>query len=153
MTMATKHHTSKSRPARNPESTQPQSASTPPKPASGAPNLQSLEDIIEDERARLMKAHSILSCVVAAMEDDAACSVDAPYWPSVIESALDLLDESIRRLEDLDYSPKSAARKSYEVREPAPDYWSGGDWESAASQAAAESADIVAARQPLLKTH
>ena len=151
--MATKHHTSKSRPPRNSEGAQPQSASSPLTPASAAPNLQNLEDIIEDERARLMKAHAILSCVVVAMEDDAACSADGPYWPSVIESARDLLDESIRRLEDLDYSPKSAPRKNYEVREPAPGYWSSGDWESAASQAAAESADIVAALQPLPKTH
>ena len=151
--MATKHHTSKGRPARNPEVAQTKSASSPPKPASGAPNLQSLEDIVEDERARLMKAHSILSCVVTAMEDDAVCSADGPYWPSVIESARDLVNESIRRLEDLDYSPKSAPRKNYEVREPAPDYGSGADWESAASQAAAANADIAAALQPLPKTH
>lgn len=119
--MAKKDHTSKARPGRNPGSAK-RSAASPPKPAKAAPNLEALEDIVEEERLRLMKAHSILSCVITAMEDEDICTGDGPYWPAVIESACDLVNESIRRLEDLDYSPKRTTRSANEVREPAPDF-------------------------------
>jgi hypothetical protein len=66
-----------------------------------------VENIVEDERARLMKAHSILECVVMAMEEEQICHTEGPYWPSVIESALGMIDESIRRLDSLDYSPQA----------------------------------------------
>lgn len=119
--MAAKNDTSKPRPGRNSASAK-RSAASPPKPAKAAPNPEALEDIVEEERIRLMKAHSILSCVITAMEDEDICTGDGPYWPSVIESARDLVDESIRRLEDLDYSPKPPARSKYEVRESALDF-------------------------------
>jgi hypothetical protein len=119
MTMAKPNDTSKARPSRNPAAAKARSASSPPKPAKAVPNLETLDDIVEEERLRLMKAHSILSCVITAMEDEDICTGDGPYWPAVIESARDLVDESIKRLEGLDYSAKPASRKNYEVREPA----------------------------------
>ena len=120
--MAKPNDTSKSRPGRNPAAAKAQSASSPPKPPKSISNLEALEDIIEAERTRLMKAHSILSCAMTGMEDEDISPSDGPYWPAVIETACDLLNESIRRLEDLDYSPKPVSRKNYDVREPAPDY-------------------------------
>ena len=116
--MATKYDTSKARPGRNSAAGKPQFDYSPPKQAKAVPTLEHIENIVEDERARLMKAHSILGCVVIAMEDEQICSNEGPYWPSLIESAIDLIDESIRRLDSLDYSlePPGSAN---EVREPA----------------------------------
>lgn len=171
--MAKPNDTSKSRPRGN-RSSKAQAASSPPKPVKAAPSVESLEDVVEDERARLMKAHSILSCVITAMEDENVCTGDGPYWPAVIETACDLINESIRRLEDLDYSPKPASRKGYEVREPAPDFgygsWAGNsslstrDGDDAPEYGASDNrrpvagqtagnADIAGALEPLLKTH
>jgi len=121
--MATKDDTSKARSGRNSAAAKVQSASSPPKPAKAASSLEHIENIIEDERARLTKAHSILSCVVRAMEDEQISS-EGPYWPSVIESASDLIDESIRRLDSLDYSVEPTPGSANEVREPAMVYGS-----------------------------
>jgi len=123
--MATKDDTSKARPGRNSAAAaKAQSAFTPPKRAKTASILKHIEAIVEDERARLMKAHSILSCVVIAMEDEQICSNEGPYWPSVIESASDLIDEAIRQLDSLDYSLEPTPRSVNEVREPAMVYGS-----------------------------
>lgn len=170
--MATKNDTSKTRPGRNPAAAKAKFASRPPKPAKTAPTLEALEDIVEEERTRLMKAHSILSCVITAMEDEDACTDDGPYWPAAIETACDLVNESIRRLEDLDYSPKPVSRKHYEVREPALDYGYGVGARSASLSTSdgddvseygvaggwplpygeiAERADIAAALEPSIK--
>ena len=158
--MAKPNDTSKSRPGRTPTAVKAKSVSGPPKSAKAAPNL---EDIIEAERTRLMKAHSILSCAMTGMEDEDISPSDGPYWPAVIETACDLLNESIRRLEDLDYSPKPVSRKNYDVREPAPDYGYGVGTGSASLSAAvagwlfpdvetAESVDIAAALEPALES-
>jgi len=94
----------------------PAPASQPP--ATSTLNLLPLRNIVEDERARLMKAHSILGTVIAAMEAEGVCTNDGPYWPSVIETARDLVDESIRKLEDFDRMARAADhRKANEVRE------------------------------------
>ena len=122
--MATKDDTSKARPGRSSAAAKVQSASSPPKPVKAASTLEHIENIVEDERARLMKAHSILGCVVIAMEDEQICSSERPYWPSVIESASDLIDESIRRLDSLDYSVEPTPGSANEVREPAMVYGS-----------------------------
>jgi hypothetical protein len=55
------------------------------------------------------------------MADENICTGDGPYWPAVIESARDLIDDSIRNLEGLGYSPKPA-RSPDEVRERSIDY-------------------------------
>jgi len=126
--MAAKDDTSKVRRGRNSASAkrpakQParQQATSAPKPASAALNPRTLEDIVEDERLRLMQAHSILCCVATGMADENICTGDGPYWPAVIESARDLINASIRNLEGLEYSPKPA-RSPDEVRERSIDY-------------------------------
>jgi hypothetical protein len=98
-----------------------------------APDLGALEDTVEQERARLMKAHAILNCVVIAMEDEGLCTGDGPYYPAVIESARDLVNESINRLDAVGLALMSAKLLDsdsievpealepggkYEVREP-----------------------------------
>jgi hypothetical protein len=60
--------------------------------------------IIDDERMRLMKAQSILQCVEIAMEAEQAFASDGPYWPSVIDSAIEIIGQSVRTLGNLDYS-------------------------------------------------
>ena len=141
--MAAKDDTSKVRRGRNSASAkQParQQAASAPNPASAALNHRTLEDIVEDERLRLMKAHSILCCVATGMADENICTGDGPYWPAVIESARDLIDDSIRNLEGLEYSPKRA-RSPDEVREPSMDYIYGASRRSSfftATQAAAQ---------------
>ena len=97
------------------------------------PDLSALEDTVEQERARLMKAHAILNCVIIAMEDEGLCTGDGPYYPAVIESARDLLNESINRLDGVGLALMSAKLldsdsieapealepgSKYEVREP-----------------------------------
>ena len=104
--MAKKHHKSKSLPSRN----RPSSV-TPPVP-------QTRDDILENERLRLMKAHSLLGCITRAMENDGVCTGDGPYWPAAIESVSELVNESIRRLEGLEYG-KANEQPVSEVREPA----------------------------------
>lgn len=73
--------------------------------AHAQPMSRELEDLIDQERGRLMKAHSILSCAVIGMEGSAEGARGGPYWPDIIELANEMIDESIRKLE---------------VREPAP---------------------------------
>ncbi|MBB6096193.1 hypothetical protein HNQ60_005115 [Povalibacter uvarum] len=90
--MARKHHKSKSRPSRNCAS-----------PASEA-DPKTRGEIIENERMRLMKAHAILGCVQQAIESDGVCAGDRPYWPAAIEAAGELVNEAVRRLEDLEYA-------------------------------------------------
>jgi hypothetical protein len=69
------------------------------------PGLNALEDLIEAERARLMTAHSIMSCVAVAMEAEEVGSGHGPYYPGLIELARDLVNESIGRLDTLAVAP------------------------------------------------
>ena len=67
-------------------------------------NRSALEDIIEEERTRLMKARSILGCVALAMEgnDEGSCELD---FPDIIELAGSLINESINRLDSVNLRP------------------------------------------------
>jgi hypothetical protein len=103
--MAGKHHKSKS-------------------PASINRNPQARDEIIENERIRLMKAHAILGCVQRALESDGMCTGVGPYWPAAIEAVGELINETIRRLEDLEY-PEAGESLLDEVRENIPVYETG----------------------------
>lgn len=107
--MARKHHKSKSRASRNCAS-----------PAS-EPELKTRDEVIENERMRLMKAHAILGCVQRAIESDGVCAGDRPYWPAAIEVAGELVNEAVRRLEDLEYAERRETVAA-EVREIAVGY-------------------------------
>lgn len=84
-----------------------------------------LQEIIHAERLRLMKAISILGCVTRAMENESVCTGATPYWPAAIESANDLIDEAIRRLDPT--LRALAARAAERVRESGPPYSSATD--------------------------
>jgi hypothetical protein len=86
-------------------------------PDSPAPNISVLEKIVEEERSRLVKAHAILNCVVIAMEDDGICAGGGPYYPAVIESARDLVNESINRLDSVGLVLMSGKLQDNEVAE------------------------------------
>ncbi len=107
--MARKHHKSKSHLSRNCAS-----------PAS-EPGPKSRDEIIENERMRLMKAHAILGCVQQAIESDGVCAGDRPYWPAAIEAAGELVNEVVRSLEALEYAERREALAA-EVREMAAAY-------------------------------
>ena len=62
-----------------------------------------LEELIEDERTRLMKARSVLGCVALAMEGDEQNSeLD---FIDIIELARNLINESINRLDSVNLRP------------------------------------------------
>lgn len=58
-----------------------------------------VEDLIEAERERLMRAHSLLDCIIVAMADDDSMPAHGPHYPSLIEMARDLINESIGQLD------------------------------------------------------
>ena len=97
-----------------------------------AGELERWKSLVEEERGRLMKAHSILSCVIAAMEAEDLPANEGPYWPAVIESACELIDASIRRLEGDDYAARGAPING-RVEEPLASYASAGGEPSAAA--------------------
>lgn len=66
---------------------------------------------IERERRRLMKAESLLSCVLAAMEQDEHV-VEGVYYPDVIEQARELLNAAIDKLDSMHMRPLLVAQKS-----------------------------------------
>lgn len=103
--MAGKHHKSKS-------------------PASISANARTRDEIVENERIRLMKAHAILGCVQRALESDGACTGEGPYWPAAIEAVGEMINETIRRLEDLGYANEKEDLLG-EVRETMPVYDTG----------------------------
>ena len=57
------------------------------------------EEALEDERARLMLANSMLGCVQIALDPEAVAVVPAVYFPEVLELVRQLIDTSVRRLE------------------------------------------------------
>ena len=63
-------------------------------------NRETLENAIEDERARLMTIHSLLGCIAIAMRVERG-NPGAPHYLTLVEMARDLLDESILRLDSL----------------------------------------------------
>jgi len=115
--MAKRNDTSKSRPAGNPKAARAKSA-----PCHVIP--EPVEDLIEEERERLMRAHSVLDCILMAMGDDDSMPTAGPHYPSLIEIARDLVNESVRQLDAVNL--QSAAPKAEEDDEPeVPDLGSG----------------------------
>ncbi len=61
--------------------------------------VSGIEEALEEERARLMLANSMLGCVQIALDPEAIRIVSAVYFPEVLELARQLIDTSVRRLE------------------------------------------------------
>lgn len=83
-----------------------------------------LEEAIDDERLRLMQTHTVLGCVMRAMDDEDSYDQSDLHFPSVIEISRNLINQSIRcldpdaigRLVDaVEQSAKGAARKKPKV--------------------------------------
>lgn len=75
-----------------------------------------LEDAIDDERFRLMKAHAILSCMALAMESDDGSNTRRPYYPVLIELARDLVNESVRGLDPNGLERLKNSQRQQQVR-------------------------------------
>jgi hypothetical protein len=61
--------------------------------------LSVIEGALEEERARLMLANSILGCVHTALDPEAISVVPPVYFPEVLELARHLINTSVGRLE------------------------------------------------------
>jgi hypothetical protein len=60
--------------------------------------LKAIENVVEEERARLMSAEAVLHCAAIAMEGDERGAADKPHYPSVIDVARGLVAQSICQL-------------------------------------------------------
>ena len=61
--------------------------------------FSALEDALEEERARLMRANSMLGCLQIALDPEAVRVWPAVYFPEVLEMARQLINTSVRQLE------------------------------------------------------
>ena len=61
--------------------------------------LSLLEDALEEERARLMRANSMLGCVQIALDPEAVEVTPMVCYPEVLEMIRRLIDTSVRRLD------------------------------------------------------
>ena len=92
--MAIEHSTSRSRAPRN------RVRSTPNDLGRGVVRVRGrLKRFLESERDTLVRAHSLLKCVVEAMECHQAAS--GPYFPDVLELAVELLQRRAANLDEL----------------------------------------------------
>lgn len=64
------------------------------------PVNEDLQDAIDEERGNLSKADSLLSCLHTAMEYQSD-TVDAPYYPDMVQMARELVQKSIRALDSV----------------------------------------------------
>ena len=108
MIMAKRNNTSKSRPTR---SAKVPGASRSADKSAAIPNTDVIEDAIEEERARLMRAHSLLNCVAIAMDAEEVSPKAGPHYPTLIETARDLVNESINRLDSMNLGRNAGKRK------------------------------------------
>jgi hypothetical protein len=107
MTMGKTDDTSKAPQGRNQVSAAVEKAASRSRPAdSKLEHTLELIEAIEVERARLMKAESILHCAIIAMtEDDDFDDGETPYYPSVIEMARDLVNQALEQLDSVKLGP------------------------------------------------
>jgi len=58
-----------------------------------------LEDVIEGERVRLMKVHSLLGCASIALDNDDGHDGRQPDYAHVVDVARDMIHETTVRLD------------------------------------------------------
>jgi hypothetical protein len=61
--------------------------------------LSVIEEALEEERARLMLANSVLGCLQTTLDPEAISVSPVVYFPEVLELARQLINTSVRRLE------------------------------------------------------
>jgi hypothetical protein len=59
----------------------------------------SLREIIESERVRLLKAHSVLSCTSIALDYDDGSDPHRPDYAHVVDVVRDMIQETTARLD------------------------------------------------------
>ena len=74
-------------------------ADAKPEGEEGRDQLAVIEEALENERARLMLANSMLGCVQIALDPEAISVAPAVYFPEVLDLARQLIDTSVQRLE------------------------------------------------------
>ena len=82
--------------------------------------VQALKDILEEERARLMTAESVLECAMLAMDETDHDQTSGPYYQNVIGVARDLILQTIDHLDSVQVAPileRLALRGGHSVRE------------------------------------
>jgi hypothetical protein len=76
-----------------------------------------LEEIIEEERTRLMTAGTVLGCTSVAIENDRSADGHAFYYADVIELARKMIDDAINRLDSVNlrafYEQLRKARRDF----------------------------------------
>jgi len=78
---------------------------TPPSPAQGMLTC-ALTEAIELERERLMKAESLLDCLLLALKsDDHENEADAPYFPTIVAMIDELVTFTIDQLDSQKINP------------------------------------------------
>jgi hypothetical protein len=122
--MADRNSTSKARPGRNSalaakKSASPrQAALIPTDDPAPAAIPEAIEEAIEEERARLMTAHTLLSCAAIAMEAQ-ELSFKGTHYPTILELARDLVNESINKLDVVNLESAIGTEKPDEDEEEA----------------------------------
>ena len=61
--------------------------------------ISPLEEVLEEERTRLMLADSVLGCLQIALDPEAIRVTPEPYFPEVLELARQHINKSVRKLE------------------------------------------------------
>jgi hypothetical protein len=123
--MAIDKSKSRARPSRN--RARPTASSASGDSDSRLPPIAStpLQDAIETERARLMRAEAVLHCVVLAMDVTEGDNAGAPHYQAAIDLARDLIVQTIDQLDSVRLKPllgMTGARRMYGVKESAGEY-------------------------------
>lgn len=86
---------------------------------SAAASTPDLLEAVEAERTRLMRAESLLQCLLVALDDEEV-ETRSPYYPHVVELACELLTRSIGQLDSLRLRPlveQARGEKAYATAE------------------------------------
>lgn len=84
-----------------------------------------VEEKIETEQARLMKAEAVLHCVVVAMDEGGEGGTDGPDYQGAIEVARELVGEAIDQLDSVRVRALAGGmgeRRGYEVKDGVGEY-------------------------------
>jgi hypothetical protein len=71
-----------------------------------------LDEVIEAERAVLMKADAVLNCLALAMDYDDGSNIPRPYYGIIVELARDLVNDSITRLDSVNLGAALRGRQA-----------------------------------------
>lgn len=111
--MAVRKSTSKGRSGRNRAAIH---RGTCPSELPRSARAETLEGAIERERARLMRADSVLGCASLALEYGDNADPRRPYYSDVVDLARELVSESALRLDSVNLRPLMHRRQKLRAR-------------------------------------